>query len=102
VHAWASAARGTGYGAHEGGTRARDTGLAVLATTYCVWLLYAAGLKYLLLAALLYAPGALLFAVARREQQRAVFKGAEWALVAVIVILAAAAGYALFTGAIKL
>ncbi len=102
LHGWASAARGTGYGAQEGGARTRDTALAALASTYCVWLLYAAGLKYLLLAALLYAPGALLFAAARREQHRALFKGAEWALVAAIVFLAAAAGYALFTGAIKL
>jgi arginine:ornithine antiporter/lysine permease len=29
-----------------------------LAAVYCAWLLYAAGLKYLLLSALLYAPGA--------------------------------------------
>lgn len=32
--------------------------VAALATIYCLWLLYAAGLKYLLLSALLYAPGA--------------------------------------------
>ncbi len=42
--------------------------LALLASVYCVWLLYAAGLKYLMLSALLYAPGALVFAWALRER----------------------------------
>ena len=64
----------------ERALRGRDMALGGVALAYCVWLLYAAGLKYLLLAALLYAPGALLFAWARREQGRPVFKGIEWAL----------------------
>ncbi|MCW5342358.1 hypothetical protein IGA75_31815, partial [Pseudomonas aeruginosa] len=38
-----------------------------IAVVYAVWLLYAGGLKYLLLSALLYAPGAILFAKAKHE-----------------------------------
>ena len=39
---------------------------------YAIWLLYA-GLKYLLLSALLYAPGVILFALAKREQGNPVY-----------------------------
>jgi len=35
-----------------------DVPVAALASIYCLWLLYAAGPKYLLLSAVLYAPGA--------------------------------------------
>jgi arginine:ornithine antiporter / lysine permease len=102
VHALASAARAQGYAAHEGALRGRDQALAALAVAYCLWLLYAAGLKYLLLAALLYAPGALLFAWARRERAQPVFKGFEWAVLAALLALAAAAAYALWAGTIQL
>ena len=53
-------------------------------------------------AALLYAPGALLFTWARRERGLAVFKGLEWALLAALLALAAAAAVALANGSIKL
>jgi arginine:ornithine antiporter / lysine permease len=102
VHAATSAARGTGYRSAEQGTATRDTALAALATAYCVWLLYAAGVKYLLLAALLYAPGALLFAWARREQGKPLFQGFEWGLLAALVALAAAAAWALVDGTLTL
>jgi arginine:ornithine antiporter / lysine permease len=102
VHAVASASAWKGYEAGERALRGRDLALGSVALVYCVWLLYAAGLKYLLLAALLYAPGALLFAWARREQGRPVFKGMEWALFIAFAVLAVAAGMALFNGSIKL
>jgi arginine:ornithine antiporter / lysine permease len=59
-------------------------------------------LKYLLLAALLYAPGALLFAIARREKGAALFKPFEWLLLATMLVLAAGAGMALYNGSLKL
>jgi arginine:ornithine antiporter/lysine permease len=102
VHALGSASSGQGYDAGERAVRGRDQLLAALACAYCAWLLYAAGLKYLLLAALLYAPGALLFVWARRERRLPVFKGFEWALLVALVALAAAAAYALATGAVAL
>ena len=76
--------------------------MASLATAYCVWLLYAAGFKYLLLAALLYAPGALLFAWARREQGKPAFQGIEWGVLALLVALAATAAWGLAGGTLKL
>jgi arginine:ornithine antiporter / lysine permease len=102
VHALVSAARSVGYDKSEGGARSTDMVLGAVASAYCLWLLYAAGLKYLLLAALLYAPGALLFAWARRERQLPLFKAFEWAVLAGIVALAAAAAIALANGSIKL
>lgn len=102
VHAVVSASSRTGYEAGESTARRRDLALGAVAVAYCVWLLYAAGLKYLLLAALLYAPGALLFAWARREQGRPVFKGLEWLVFIALAVLAVAAGVALFNGTIKL
>ena len=78
----------------EGDSEARhssDMPVAAVATLYCVWLLYAAGFKYLLLSALLYAPGALLYGWAKRQRQERVFTGWEWAMLAVFVALAAIA-----------
>lgn len=77
-HALRVALRGEGYGPAEHGRRRRDALLAALALLYALWLVYAGGVKYLLLGALLYAPGALLYAWARRAQGRAVFTRREW------------------------
>ena len=67
-----------------------------------MWLLYAAGLKYLLLAALLYAPGVVLFAMAKREKAQPLFKGIELGVFLVVVLLALVAGYSLYAGTLKL
>jgi arginine:ornithine antiporter/lysine permease len=102
LHALVSAGAGTGYAAGERSARSRDQALAALAGAYCLWLLYAAGLKYLLLSALLYAPGVLLFAWARRERGATVFTRVEWLILAALIALAAAAAVALANGTIKL
>jgi arginine:ornithine antiporter / lysine permease len=79
-----------------------DLPIAAFATLYCVWLLYAAGPKYLLLSSLLYVPGAVLFALARREQAARPFKGFELGLAAVLLLLALLAAYLLATGGLSL
>jgi hypothetical protein len=43
-------------------------------------MIYAGGLKFLLLSAILYAPGTLLFFLAKRERKEAVFKTVEAAM----------------------
>ncbi len=68
-----------------------DVPVAALATVYCLWLLYAAGPKYLLLSALLYAPGAALFFWARREQGRDAFTDIEKAILGALLLLAVVA-----------
>ena len=76
--------------------------IAALASGYCVWLLYAAGLKYLLLSALLYAPGAVLFAVAKRQHGQRLFTAVEWAVLAVISTFAMVAVWMLWHGSLSL
>ena len=82
--------------------RRADVPVAALATVYCLWLLYAAGFKYLLLSAMLYAPGVVLYAWAKRQRQERVFNTAEWVLLAVLVILAGVSATLLAMGRLSL
>lgn len=79
-----------------------DKPVAALATLYCVWLLYAAGFKYLLLSALLYAPGVLLYGWAKRQRRQGMFTTWEWAILAVLVALAGVAATLLALGRLSL
>ncbi|MHC9296765.1 basic amino acid/polyamine antiporter [Mycobacterium sp. LTG2003] len=79
-----------------------DMIVAAVATAYTLFLLYAAGLDHLLLSCLLYAPGAVLYAIARRERGLRIFRPAEALLCGAIVIGAIVAVVSLATGAITL
>ena len=81
---------------------AKDVPVTALATVYCVWLLYAAGPKYLLLSALLYAPGALVYALAKRQQGDQVFRSFEWVILLIFILLAILAAYLLSIGKLGL
>lgn len=74
----------------EGAAKSRTSELAVAATAtlYTLFLLYAAGPKYMLLSFIIYAPGSVLFAMARREQERRVFSGPELLLLAFSIVAA--------------
>jgi predicted membrane channel-forming protein YqfA (hemolysin III family) len=61
-------------------------------------LLFARGLKFMLLAALLYTPGTVLYFWARREQNTRVFKPAEVVIFLVAVVGALVCVYWLATG----
>ncbi|MCL4128394.1 UNVERIFIED_CONTAM: hypothetical protein GTU68_008803 [Idotea baltica] len=74
----------------------------VPALIYAIWLVYAGGLKYLLLSALLYAPGTFLFAKAKFEQNKPVFTNIEKVIAAVIFVGAFYAAYGLYNGSITL
>jgi arginine:ornithine antiporter/lysine permease len=83
--------------------RNRDLVLAGIAVVYTLFMLYAGGLKYILLAAILFAPGTVLYYMARREQGLAVFgKPSDWILFGVIAIAGLYGVYGLVTGAISL
>lgn len=82
--------------------RPSDTPVAAIAAIYCVWLLYAAGLKYLLLSALLYAAGAGVYAVAKRQHTQRAFTGQEWLWLVAICGLAVVAATMLATGRLTL
>ncbi|MCF2529662.1 basic amino acid/polyamine antiporter [Yinghuangia sp. KLBMP8922] len=82
--------------------RSRDLTYAVLATVYTAFLLYAAGLKYVLVSFIIYAPATVLFAMARREQGRRVFSRAELGLFVFSLAGAVAGVAALATGAVSI
>lgn len=94
------AARDPGYA--TSGERTRDILICVGALLYAIWLIYAAGPQYLLLSSLLYAPGALLFVKARREQGLQVFKPWELGILILLILAALYAAYGLWKGFITL
>jgi arginine:ornithine antiporter / lysine permease len=63
----------------------REIAVALLAVVYTLFLIVAAGLEFLLLSLVVYAPGSLLFTRTRREQGRRVFSPAELGLFVVAV-----------------
>ncbi len=79
-----------------------DKLLTIVATVFCVWLLYAAGLKYLLLSGLLYAPGAALFFIAKRERGVTAFTPRELFILAALLLLALLSAAMLATGRLSL
>lgn len=78
---------------HNPQDRRKDLVIALLATAYACLMIYAGGLKYLLLSAIIYAPGSILYFIAKREQLRAVFTRKECALF-ILIIFAALSGIA--------
>ncbi|GLH34481.1 arginine-ornithine antiporter [Pseudomonas sp. BR1R-5] len=82
--------------------RSKDLLIGAIALIYAIWLLYAGGMKYLLLSALLYAPGVILFAKAKREIGQPIFTNVEKLIFAAVVIGALVAAYGLYDGFLTL
>lgn len=83
--------------------RRRDLILASLAVLYTLFMIYAGGLKYILLAAILFAPGTIMFYIARREQGKPVFeRTVDWVIFGLIVAAAVYGVYGLATGIVSL
>ena len=76
--------------------------VGVLATVYTAFLLYAAGLTFVLLSFILLAPGTILFVMARREQGKRLFSAGESVILAISLVGAVAGIVALATGAIAI
>ena len=82
--------------------RRKDLAIGAIALIYAMWLLYAGGIKYLLLSALLYAPGAILFAKAKRELGKPIFTSVEKLIFAAVIAGALVAAYGLYDGFLTL
>jgi arginine:ornithine antiporter / lysine permease len=83
--------------------RRRDLLFATLAVGYTLFMIYAGGLKFILLSAVLFAPGTVLYLIARREQGKAVFTRTADKIVFGLIVAAGLYGtYALITGAIAI
>ncbi|WQO29919.1 basic amino acid/polyamine antiporter [Microvirga lotononidis] len=82
--------------------RRRDLLLAGIATIYTLFLIYAGGMKFVLLAAILYGPGTILYFWARREQGKTLFTAIEWAIFAAAVVGCVIGIHGLATGYITI
>ena len=82
--------------------RSRDLFIAGVATLYTLFMIFAGGMKFVLLSAIFYAPGTLLYFWARREQQKQLFAPVEWVVLLVVVIGAVIAVHGLATGYITI
>ncbi|MDA7025215.1 arginine-ornithine antiporter [Bacillus sp. CLL-7-23] len=82
--------------------RVKNTVVGVIASVYGVWLIYAAGLEFLLLTMILYAPGILVFRAVRKDKEGPLFNKAELIVAVVIFILAIVAIVELATGGITI
>ena len=76
----------------------------ILGTVFGLWLIYAAGLKYLFMAFVFIALGIPVFMVARRENapDKPCFSGAEKIIMVLILMLACSAIYAFASGILTL
>ena len=85
------------------GERQRDLILALLAVIYTLFMIYAAGLKFILLSAIVFAPATPLYFWARREQGKRVFdKTSDWVVFAATLVGAAIGIHGLVTGSITI
>jgi arginine:ornithine antiporter/lysine permease len=82
----------------DAGSLNKDLLVSVLAVIYTLFLVFAGGLKFLVLGFLVYAPGTVLYYMTRREQGKQLFTPMEWLVFAVSVIGALAALHGLVTG----
>jgi arginine:ornithine antiporter/lysine permease len=91
------AASGETY-AGDARARRRDVAVGAVATVYGLWLVYAAGLQYLLMCAVLFAPGILVYVAARRERGERAFTPAEAGAALALAALAVIAVWLMATG----
>jgi len=82
--------------------RTRDLIFAALAVIYTVFLIWAAGMKFVLLSAILYGPGTVLYFWTRLEQGRKFFTPIEWIVFAAAAIGCVIAIYGLVAGHITI
>jgi arginine:ornithine antiporter/lysine permease len=80
----------------------KDTLVAGLASFYTMFLVVAAGLKFLLLGFIIYAPGTILYRMTRREQGLPLFTAAEWVVFGIAVLGAVIGIHGLATGYITI
>lgn len=82
--------------------RTRDLIFASIAVLYTLFLIYSAGMKFLLLSCVLYGPGTVLYSWARLERKAKVFTPIEWVIFATAAIGAVIGIYGLVTGYITI
>ena len=83
--------------------RTKNIIIGLVASVYGIWMVYAAGIGYLLLTMLLYAPGILIYrAVQKESDAKQVFTKTEWAIAAAFIVFAGMAIVGLINGNITI
>lgn len=82
--------------------RKRDLLISVFAVIYGVWLIYASGVKYLLLSSVLYSIGNIVFIANKKQRQQKVFRRYELVLCIIFTGLGVACIFGLVGGKISL
>ncbi|WP_321940116.1 basic amino acid/polyamine antiporter [Paraburkholderia sp. J8-2] len=99
AYGWLVSKRGESYEVRPE-ERTRDLAFASVAVIYTLFMIIAGGLKFILLSAVLYAPGTVLYFIARRERKLRVFQGtSDWVIFIVAAVGAVTGVVALATGA---
>jgi arginine:ornithine antiporter/lysine permease len=75
---------------------------SAVATVFAALMIVGAGLQFLLLSAVFYAPATVLYVVARREQAGKIFTGFEWGVFGALLAAATAGAFGLATGTITI
>jgi arginine:ornithine antiporter/lysine permease len=83
-------------------SRTRELIIGAVAVVYTLFLVVAAGPKFLLFSCIIYAPGTVLYVIARRENQQRLFRPFELALCVLIIAGAVIGAVSLATGAISI
>lgn len=91
----------TGESFQAGESRAASIIVGLAATAYGLWLVYAAGPAYLFMCAVLYAPGIIFYAVARRQNGNQLFTPVEAFLAVALVAVGLLAAYEMWSGAVS-
>src|SRR5262249_46790295 len=98
AYGWIVSNRGESYEVRPE-ERRRDLAIAAIAVIYTLFMIVAGGLKFILLSAILYAPGTVLYFIARRERKLKVFDGVrDWVIFIVAAVAAIVGIVALATG----
>ena len=98
AYGWMLSNRGESYEVRPE-ERKRDLVLASVAVIYTLFMILAGGLKFILLSAILYAPGTALYYVARRERKLKVFDSvSDWVIFVVAAVAAVVGVVAMATG----
>lgn len=82
--------------------RTRDMIFASIAVIYTLFLIYAAGMKFLVLSAVIYGPGTILYFWTRREQSKSFFTPVEWGIFIAAMIGCVVGVHGLVTGYITI
>ncbi|HUZ64624.1 MAG TPA: arginine-ornithine antiporter [Acetobacteraceae bacterium] len=84
----------------DAGAQRQDLLIGAVATIYGIWLVYAAGPTYLFMAAMLYAPGIIFYAIARRQGKARLFHPIEAFIAVLLIVAGVTAAWLIYTGAI--